>query len=71
MCVEAISLGGGGMAKTGRPKVENPRSEGLYIRLTEKERDNLEEYATKHSLTKTQAVVRGIELLKEEDSSEH
>jgi len=51
----------------GRPKAKNPRSHKLDIRLTEEEHAELEVCAKKHGLTKTQAVVKGIQYLKELD----
>lgn len=53
------------MARTGRPRLEKPRSEGVFIRLTEDEHTNIKEYASKHSLTITQTLVEGFNMLKE------
>lgn len=55
------------MAKMGRPKAKDPRSQKLDIRLTEQEYTDLELCVKKHGLTKTQAVVRGIQYLKDLD----
>ncbi|MDL2301030.1 CopG family transcriptional regulator [Lachnospiraceae bacterium OttesenSCG-928-D06] len=54
------------MARTGRPKLENPRSEGVYIRLTEEEHTNIKEYASKHNLTITQTLVEGFNVLRKQ-----
>lgn len=59
--------GGDGVAKVGRPKVENPRAETMYLRLTAQEKDTLEKYASKHGLNKTQVVVKGIQALIDAD----
>ena len=32
----------------GRPKLENPRSEGVFIRLTKDEHTDITEYASSH-----------------------
>ena len=42
------------MARMGRPKLENPRSEGVFIRLTKDEHTDITEYASSHDLTITQ-----------------
>lgn len=55
------------MARTGRPKSENPRSEGVFIRLTKDEHSDITEYATNHDLTITQTLVRGFNKLKEDE----
>ena len=36
------------MARMGRPKLENPRSEGVFIRLTKDEHTDITEYASSH-----------------------
>ena len=41
------------MARMGRPKLENPRSEGVFIRLTKDEHTDITEYASSHDLTIT------------------
>lgn len=66
-CKDYTFFGGDGVAKTGRPKVENPRSEKMYIRLTTEEKETLEQYASKHGLSKTQVIVKGIRVLSEND----
>ena len=38
------------MARMGRPKLENPRSEGVFIRLTKDEHTDITEYASSHDL---------------------
>lgn len=53
------------MARTGRPKLENPRSEGVYIRLTKDEHTDVKEYASEHNLTITQTLIEGFKALKE------
>ena len=53
-------------AKIGRPKSENPKNRRVSIKLTESEFQNLEEVANKKQLSKTQAKLKGIDLLKSE-----
>lgn len=48
------------MARTGRPRLENPRSEGVFIRLTKDEHTDITEYADTHDLTITQTLVQGF-----------
>ena len=54
------------VAKVGRPKSENPKNRRVSIKLTESEFQNLEEVANKKQLSKTQAILKGIDLLKSE-----
>ena len=51
------------MPRTGRPKLENPRSEGIFIRLTKDEKAAVLEYAENHDQTITQTLVDGFLLL--------
>ena len=51
------------MARMGRPKLENPRSEGVFIRLTKDEHTDITEYASSHDLTITQTLVQGLSLI--------
>lgn len=54
------------MARTGRPRLETPRKEGIFIRLTEQEHIEIKEYAAEHDLTITQTLVSGFYALKEQ-----
>lgn len=56
------------MPRTGRPRLENPRSEGVYIRLTKKEHTDLIEYASNHNLSITQTLVQGFNVLREQET---
>ena len=51
------------MPRTGRPKLENPRSEGIFIRLTRDEKTAVLKYAEEHDQTITQTLVDGFRLL--------
>ena len=59
------------MARMGRPKLENPRSEGVFIRLTKDEHTDITEYASSHDLTITQTLVQGVRKLQEQDNTEN
>lgn len=59
------------MARTGRPLLENPRSEGVFIRLTKDEHTDITEYANDHNLTITQTLVQGFRKLQEQDNTEN
>ena len=58
------------MARTGRPRLENPRSEGVVIRLTKDEHTDITEYANDHNLTITQTLVQGFYTMVDRDKSE-
>ena len=58
------------MARMGRPKLENPRSEGVFIRLTKDEHTDITEYASSHDLTITQTLVQGFYTMVDRDKSE-
>ena len=58
------------MARTGRPRLENPRSEGVFIRLTKDEHTDITEYANDHNLTITQTLVQGFYTMVDKNKSE-
>lgn len=49
--------------RTGRPPIENPKSDRVTIRLTEYEMKILDEYAKKYRAKKTDALRRGLSLM--------
>lgn len=57
------------VARTGRPRLENPRTQGIFIRLTEKEHTDIKEYAQKHNQTITQTLVEGFQALQKQETS--
>ena len=59
------------MARMGRPKLENPRSECVFIRLTKDDHTDITEYASSHDLTITQTLVQGFRKLQEQDNTEN
>ena len=50
------------VARTGRPKSDNPKKNLIGLKLTEEEAANLREYASKHDMTITQVLQKGIAL---------
>ena len=48
------------MARTGRPKGEDPREYKLSIGFSEKERAELEKYAAENNITITGAIRKGV-----------
>ena len=47
----------------GRPKNEIPRSESLHLRLTKFEFEKISRIAKQKNLTRTNAILKGIDLL--------
>ena len=47
----------------GRPKLEIPRSESLHIRLTKFELEKISKIAEKKNISRTEAILQGIDLL--------
>lgn len=52
--------------RTGRPPKENPRKVSLNIRLTEQEARDIQECADSLGLSRTDTIMKGIELVKSE-----
>lgn len=52
--------------RVGRPKSDNPKNRRVTIRLTEDEFQTMERVSNKINMTKTEAIMRGIELLDSE-----
>lgn len=52
--------------KTGRPPKENPRKINLNIRLTEQEAKDIQECADELNISRTDTIMRGIQLVKAE-----
>ena len=50
------------VARTGRPKSKNPKKTLIGLKLTEEEAAKLIEYASKHDMTITQVLQKGIDL---------
>ena len=52
--------------RTGRPHKENPRNEDLNIRLTSQEKAEIQAMADLLGISRTDAIMRGIALLRTE-----
>lgn len=52
--------------RTGRPPKENPRKINLNIRLTEQEAKDIQECANDLGMSRTDTILKGIELIKAE-----
>ncbi len=50
------------MAKTGRPKSDNPKKAFIGLKMTEEEAARLKGYASEHDMTITQVLQRGIDM---------
>lgn len=50
-------------AKMGRPKIDNPKSINLTVKLDKETLDKLDELTKAHSLSKGQVIRQGIEAL--------
>lgn len=50
------------VAKMGRPKSANPKNTLIGLKLTEEEATKLREYASKHDMTVTEVLQKGIDL---------
>ena len=59
------------MARTGRPRLEIPRNQGVFIRLTKDEYTALIEYARNHNQTITQTLVQGFKILQEQENTKN
>lgn len=49
--------------RTGRPKASNPLNVDVKVRLDSLTNEKLEKYCKEHSITRTEAIRRGIHLL--------
>lgn len=50
--------------RTGRPKIDNPKSERVTVRLDNESSDTLKKYCEQEQVEKAEAIRRGIEKLK-------
>lgn len=51
--------------RTGRPKVENPKSNDVKVRLDDKTICELDKYCLENGITRAEAIRRGIHMLLE------
>lgn len=60
------------MARTGRPRIEDPRSYRVTLRFSKAQQARLEAYCEKHHLNKAQVLMKGFEeLLRQDEEAEH
>ena len=52
--------------KIGRPRIENPKSNPIHVRLDDETKGILEEYCKQEEIPKTEGIRRGIHKLKSE-----
>lgn len=50
--------------RTGRPKIDNPKSERVTVRLDNESSDTLKKYCEQEQVEKAEAIRRGIQKLK-------
>lgn len=50
--------------KTGRPKIDNPKSNPIHVRLDDESLKTLKTYCEQEKIAKTEGIRRGIEKLK-------
>ena len=55
------------MARTGRPKLDDPHNYKLTVRFSKEQKKRLEAYAEKFSLSKAQVLMKGFDELMERD----
>ena len=55
------------MARTGRPKSDNPRNVRIVIRFTEEEYAMIKKYALKHDLCVTETIRNGVSKMLESE----
>lgn len=58
------------MAKMGRPKSDAPKLNTLSVRVTDKELQELKDYADSHGMTITQLLHTGVNLLLQTSDAE-
>lgn len=49
--------------RTGRPKINNPKSNDVKVRLDDKTTNELDKYCIENNITRAEAIRRGIHLL--------
>ncbi|MDE7323101.1 MAG: CopG family transcriptional regulator [Lachnospiraceae bacterium] len=52
--------------RTGRPPKENPRNVNLNIRITKEESERIQNCAEKLNMTRTDTIMKGIEMVEKE-----
>ena len=57
--------------RTGRPKLADPKTKPIHVRLSNEDEAILAEYVKRFKVTKTEAIRRGISKLKEDLNNEN
>lgn len=52
--------------RTGRPKIDNPKSNPIHVRLDDETLDILEKYCEQKQVSKTEGIRQGIHKLRSE-----
>ena len=52
--------------RTGRPRLDDPKSESVHFRLTVEDKRILDSYCEQENVQKTEAIRRGIRKLKDD-----
>lgn len=52
--------------RTGRPKLDNPKTESIHLRLSKEDRKIVDEYCKQENIPKTEAIRRGIRKLEDD-----
>lgn len=52
--------------RMGRPKLDNPKTESIHLRLSKEDRTIVDEYCKQENIPKTEAIRRGIRKLKDD-----
>lgn len=53
-------------SRTGRPKLDNPKTESVHLRLSKEDRTIVDEYCKQENIPKTEVIRRGIRKLKDD-----
>ena len=52
--------------RIGRPKLDNPKTESIHLRLSKEDREIIDFYCKQENVPKTEAIRRGIRKLKDD-----
>ena len=59
------------MARTGRPRSENPKHKIISMRMSDQEYREVREFASKHNLTVSETLLQGFIRLKKTRSNDN
>lgn len=59
------------MARTGRPRSENPKHRIISMRMSDQEYREVREFASKHNLTVSETLLEGFIRLKKSKSNDN